>query len=185
MGDRPPPDRHPSDRPPPDSPKFRFFFHLPPQFSFFLLSLGGPFVEFWWCLKRRGPEMCASGVLGLSCEAPAALKLCTSISVPPPQPHVFHQSGNTSCAPSYDLQEKCKYRPCGNPQSCWCRSSSRNWSFLQTTNPVFSCCQIRAIQSIHEQAFEMIRFVFRPIVEVLLNGLPTSRRCPSQAWFNS
>ena len=32
----------------------------------------GPFVEFWWCLKRRGPEMCAFGVLGLSCEAPAA-----------------------------------------------------------------------------------------------------------------
>ena len=27
----------------------RFFPPLPPQFSFFLLSLGGPFVEFWWC----------------------------------------------------------------------------------------------------------------------------------------
>ena len=31
------------------SPKFRVFFPLPPQLSFFLLSLGGPFVEFWWC----------------------------------------------------------------------------------------------------------------------------------------
>ena len=31
-------------------PKFRvFFFPLPPQFSFFSPSLGGPFVEFWWC----------------------------------------------------------------------------------------------------------------------------------------
>ena len=38
---------------------------------FFLLSLSwGPFVEFWWCLKRRGPEMCTFGVLGLSCASP-------------------------------------------------------------------------------------------------------------------
>ena len=29
------------------------FFPLPPQFSFFLPSPGGPFVEFWCCLKRR------------------------------------------------------------------------------------------------------------------------------------
>ena len=43
----------------------RFFFPLPPQFSFFP-SLGGLLVEFWWCLKRRGPEMCTFGVLGLS-----------------------------------------------------------------------------------------------------------------------
>ena len=38
---------------------------------FFLLSLSwGPCVEFWWCLKRRGPEMCTFGVLGLSCASP-------------------------------------------------------------------------------------------------------------------
>ena len=30
-------------------PKFRSFFPLPPQFSFFSHSLVGPFVEFWWC----------------------------------------------------------------------------------------------------------------------------------------
>ena len=57
------------------SPKFRaFFFPLPPQFSFFLLSFRGPFVEFWWCLKRRGRQLCTFGVLGLSCEALAAPK---------------------------------------------------------------------------------------------------------------
>ena len=44
-----------------------FFSFLPPQFSFFFPSLGGPSVEFWWCLKRRGPEKCTFGVLGLSC----------------------------------------------------------------------------------------------------------------------
>ena len=27
-------------------------------------------LEFWWCLKRRGPEMCTFGVLGLSCASP-------------------------------------------------------------------------------------------------------------------
>ena len=58
-----------------DRPKFHaVFFTFPPQFSFFLLSLWGPSVEFWWCLKRPGPEMCTFGVLGLSCEAPAAPK---------------------------------------------------------------------------------------------------------------
>ena len=51
--------------------KFALFYPLPPQFSFFLLSLGCLVVEIGWCLKRRGPEMCTFGVLGLSCEAPA------------------------------------------------------------------------------------------------------------------
>ena len=48
----------------------RFFFTLPPEISFFLLSL----VELWWCLKHWCPEMCAFGVVGLPCEAPAAPK---------------------------------------------------------------------------------------------------------------
>ena len=45
----------PLDHPPPDRPKFRSFFApLPPQCSFFLPSLGGLLVEFWWCSKRQG-----------------------------------------------------------------------------------------------------------------------------------
>ena len=28
-------------------------------------------MEFWWCLKRWGPEMSTFGVLGLTCETPA------------------------------------------------------------------------------------------------------------------
>ena len=43
---------------------------------------GGPNQE--WCLKRRGPEMCAFGVLGLSCEATAA-----------PKPHGFHTTAES------------------------------------------------------------------------------------------
>ena len=35
-------------------PKFRAFFPLPPQNSFFSSLSGGLLVEFWWCLKRRG-----------------------------------------------------------------------------------------------------------------------------------
>ena len=56
-----------------EGPKFRAFFPLPPLFSLFFLSLGVLLVEFWWCLKRRDPQMCTFGVLGLSCETPAAL----------------------------------------------------------------------------------------------------------------
>ena len=51
------------------SPKFRSFSRLLPLFSLSPPSLEGPFVEFWWCLKRRDPEMCTLRVLGLSCEA--------------------------------------------------------------------------------------------------------------------
>ena len=53
--------------------KFALFIPSPATI-FFLPSLSwGPFVEFWWCLKRRDPEMCTFGVLGLSCEAPAGV----------------------------------------------------------------------------------------------------------------
>ena len=37
------------------SPKFHAFL----QCSFFLLSLGGPFVEFWWCFLKAGTMKCA------------------------------------------------------------------------------------------------------------------------------
>ena len=50
---------------------FAFFSPLQPQVSFFLPSLSG------WRLKRWGLEMCMSGVLGLSCEAPVAPKAFT------------------------------------------------------------------------------------------------------------
>ena len=51
-------------------PTFRAFFHSPATISLFLCLFGGLLVEFWWCLKRRSPEMCTFGVLGL--ETPAA-----------------------------------------------------------------------------------------------------------------
>ena len=80
---RPSQDRPSRDRPPLDRPKFRSFFPLPPQNSFFSSLSGGLLVEFWWCLKRRVPEMCAFGVLWLSCASPGGfgaareLQTCT------------------------------------------------------------------------------------------------------------
>ena len=42
---------------------FALFFPLPPQFYFFLPSLGGLLVEFWWCFEAgRGPQMCTFGL---------------------------------------------------------------------------------------------------------------------------
>ena len=41
-------------------PKISLFFPSPATiFILFSLSLGGLLVEFWWCLERRGPPMCA------------------------------------------------------------------------------------------------------------------------------
>ena len=74
----------PPDRPPPDRPKFRSFFPLPPQFSFFLPSLGCLLVEFWWCLKAPGPSNARVWALGLSCE---------TLGAPPLHPLGPHHSG--------------------------------------------------------------------------------------------
>ena len=56
-------------------PKFRpFFFPSPAPFLVFLSLSGCLLVEFWWCFEAPGTQMCTFGVLGLSCEAPAAPK---------------------------------------------------------------------------------------------------------------
>ena len=49
----------------------RFFFLLPPPFSFFF-SLLESFRGIGGVIESRDPQMCTFGVLGLSCEAPAA-----------------------------------------------------------------------------------------------------------------
>ena len=54
-------------------PKILRFFFFPspdPIFALFLSLSGGLLVEFWWCLKHRGTQMCMFGVLGLSCASP-------------------------------------------------------------------------------------------------------------------
>ena len=72
---RPPPLRTAQpDRSPPDRRKIRPFFPSPATISFFSSLSGFLLVECWWCLDRRDPEMCTLGVLGLSCETPAAPK---------------------------------------------------------------------------------------------------------------
>ena len=51
---------------------FVLFFSLACHcFSFILPLSGGLLVEFWWFLKRQGPQMCTFGVFGLSCETKA------------------------------------------------------------------------------------------------------------------
>ena len=83
-------------------PKFRaFFFSLLPEISFFLLSLGGLLVEFWWCLKRRGAQMCALVVLWILCEAPAA----PNVHVSGPRRFKHHQN-STRRHPRETQQER-------------------------------------------------------------------------------
>ena len=70
--DRPPPDHPPPDHPPPDRPNFRSFSSLSHRRFALLVSLWVSSRGIWWCLKRWNPQLCTFGVLGLSCEAPAA-----------------------------------------------------------------------------------------------------------------
>ena len=51
-----------------------FALVFPSPAPIFALFVWGLLVEFWWCLKRRGARMFTFGVLGLSCEVPAAPK---------------------------------------------------------------------------------------------------------------
>ena len=63
--DRPSQDRPSQDRPSQDRPKFRSSFSLSPPQNWFFSSLSGCLlVEFWWCLKRRGGQMCTLGLSG-------------------------------------------------------------------------------------------------------------------------
>ena len=71
----------PVNPPPPDNPpKISLFF--PSSRHKFSFSLSwGPLVEFCWCLKRRGPEMCTFGLSG-----------CRVKSAPPDRAGVSHDS---------------------------------------------------------------------------------------------
>ena len=56
----------PLDALPLDRPKFRSFFPLPPQNSFFSSLSGGLLVEFWGCFEDRDPQMCTFQAPGAS-----------------------------------------------------------------------------------------------------------------------
>ena len=63
----------PPDRPPPDRPKFRSFFSLSRHsFHSFSLSCWSFSLNFGGVFEDRDAQMCTFGVLGLSCETPAA-----------------------------------------------------------------------------------------------------------------
>ena len=47
-----------------DRPKFRACFTLSRRKIRSFLPSGGLLVEFWWCLKRRDPQMCTFGLSG-------------------------------------------------------------------------------------------------------------------------
>ena len=70
--DNPSPDNPPPDNPPPDNPKFRFFFPSSCHNFHSSFSLLGSFRGILLVFEGRNPEMCTFGVLGLSCETPAA-----------------------------------------------------------------------------------------------------------------
>ena len=83
---------------------FVLFFRLPPQFSFILPSLGCLLVEFWWFLKRRGPEM--FGVLGLhlwpfSLLSPALGPLGLHTTTPEPKRAHFRAPGASKTPPKF------------------------------------------------------------------------------------
>ena len=72
-----PPTLPPPQPPPPDRPKFRSFFSLSRHNfrSFFCLSLGVSW-KFWWCLKRRDPQMCTFGLTGCRVKPRRLLAKC-------------------------------------------------------------------------------------------------------------
>ena len=72
---------------------FALFFLSRRKFHSFFSLWRGLLVEFWWCLKRRGAQMCAFGVLWLLCEAPAA-----------PKPPGFHTTAQENAGPARGMQ---------------------------------------------------------------------------------
>ena len=55
-------------------PKNSLFFSSPAPVSFFFCLSGCLLVEFWWCFRRLEPSNVHVWALGLSCQAPSALR---------------------------------------------------------------------------------------------------------------
>ena len=89
------------------APNFALFFHLPPQFSFFLLSLGGLLVEFSWCFETPGSKMCPFGVLGLSCPGGFGLMPTLGPSAGLPTKHRRPKAGDVSLESQLKVQGGC------------------------------------------------------------------------------
>ena len=68
-----------------DRPKFRSFFSLPPEISFFLLSLGVFSLNFGGVFEDRGAQMCTFGLSGCRVE--------------PRRPHFFWVRAHPSSPP--------------------------------------------------------------------------------------
>ena len=140
-------------------PKISRFFSLSRHsfHSVFPLS-DGPFVDFWWCLKPRGAQMCTFGVLWLSCEAPAASgrsRASSDILLLPEGAGVFyteHSEGNAMI--SFASQRVCRRGSggggatapssmCGRPKPsiwlsskmCPLSSASGMWTAWSTLRP--------------------------------------------------
>ena len=80
--------------------------------------------------------------------APVRPRLCASIPVTPPQSHVsITHVGTHPVRSAATYKRSASTGPCGNPQSCWCRSSCRKRSFPLTTSPCSSYGQIWSIQT--------------------------------------
>ena len=88
----------------------RFFPSTAPIFALLYLS-GCLLVEFWWCfLKRRNPDMFTFGVLGLSCETPAASAPHDNLRTPNVNMSGFRRFKNTTKIPREDTQRDTKER---------------------------------------------------------------------------
>ena len=81
---------------------FALFFPFPATI-FFLSSLGVLPLNFWWCLKRRGPQMCTFGVLGLSCEVLGGQEATGASHNSPRDVHI---SGSLTCKHTTNIQRK-------------------------------------------------------------------------------
>ena len=76
-----------------DRPKFRSFFPSPATI-YILSSLSwGPFVEFWWCLKLRDPQMCSFGLSGCRVKPRRPHQTGARPTLWGPQPSGPHPSG--------------------------------------------------------------------------------------------
>ena len=91
--------------------------------------------------------------------------VCVHLSQSRPHSHMSVPPKWTSCALSYYLQEKCKYRPGGNPQSCRCRSSFRDWSFSYTA----SHCSSRGQSLVNPNLMGLVTLIQPTSISCIIN----------------
>ena len=113
-----------------EGPKISRFFSSPATISLFLCLSGCLLVEFWWCLKRRGAQMCTFEFSGCRVKPrrPRSRRCFTQV----PTPHTTHHTQHNNTTPHHTQHTTHNKSNSIWPKSVWPKSVLAKVGFGQS-----------------------------------------------------